>query len=83
MMLGGLLLVPGVQQGIWLVGTGVIKSKIELKITGGATKSAIAAVEKAGGKVEIVPPPKKVAKEKPEGAKKKAKKAPAKKAAKK
>ncbi len=72
------------RDGVKLLGTGELKSKIDLKITGGATKSAIAAVEKAGGKVEIVEPAKRVAKEKTEKAapkkEAKAKKAPAKKA---
>ena len=67
------------RDGVRLLGTGELKAKIDLKISGGATKSAIAAVEKAGGKIEIVEPAKKVAQEKPEGAKPKAKKAPAKK----
>ena len=39
--------------GIRLLGNGELKSKVTLNITG-ATKSATAAVEKAGGKVEIV-----------------------------
>ena len=41
------------KDGIRLLGNGDLKSKITLKITG-ATKSAIEAVEKAGGKVEII-----------------------------
>lgn len=69
------------RDGVKLLGSGELKSKIELKITGGATKGAIEAVEKAGGKVEIVEPAKKAPKEKAE--KPAAKKAPAKKAAKK
>lgn len=71
------------RDGVRLLGTGELKSKIDLKISGGATKSAIAAVEKAGGKVEIVEPAKKIAKDKAENAEPKAtkaKKAPAKKA---
>lgn len=40
------------RDGIKLIGSGELKSKIDLKITK-ATKGAIAAVEKAGGKVEI------------------------------
>ena len=74
------------KDGVKLLGTGELKTKLTLKITGGATKSAIAAVEKAGGKVEIVEPPKKEAKEdgkKPAAKKTAAKKAPAKKAEKK
>ncbi len=42
------------KDGIRLLGNGAIKTGVTLKISGGATKSAIAAVEKAGGKVEIV-----------------------------
>ncbi len=42
------------KDGVRLLGNGELKAKIELKIAGGATKSAIAAVEKAGGKVEII-----------------------------
>ena len=72
------------KDGVRLLGTGELKTKVTLQLTGGATKSAIAAVEKAGGKVEIVEPAKKVAKEaseKKEAKKPAAKKAPAKKAA--
>ena len=39
--------------GIRLLGNGELKSKVTLNITG-ATKSAAEAVEKAGGKVEII-----------------------------
>ena len=45
--------------GVRLLGKGEIKTKIEVKVAG-ASASAIAAVEKAGGKVEL--PPKPVAK---------------------
>lgn len=83
------------RDGIRLIGGGEIKTKIALKITGGATKGAVAAIEKAGGSVEIVEPEKKQAKaklaakaapkketaEKPEAKKAPAKKAPAKKPA--
>jgi large subunit ribosomal protein L15 len=41
------------KDGIKLLGNGSIKSKIELKITK-ATKPALAAVEKAGGKVDLI-----------------------------
>jgi large subunit ribosomal protein L15 len=41
------------KDGIKLLGNGELKSKVDLKVSG-ATKSAIAAVEKAGGKVEII-----------------------------
>lgn len=71
------------RDGIRLIGGGELKAKVELKITGGASKSAVAAVEKAGGKVEIVDAPKKQAKadKKPRAKKEapKAKKAAAKK----
>lgn len=65
------------KDGVRLIASGELKTKLDLKLTGGATKGAIAAVEKAGGKVEIAEPEKKPA------AKKEAKKTPAKKAAKK
>ena len=42
-----------VLDGVRLLGNGELTSKVTLNITG-ATKSAIAAVEKAGGKVEIL-----------------------------
>jgi large subunit ribosomal protein L15 len=42
--------------GVRLLGKGEIKSKIEVKVAG-ASASAIAAVEKAGGKVELPPKP--------------------------
>ena len=54
------------KDGVRLLGNGEIKTKVDLKITGGATKAAVEAVEKAGGKVEIVAPAKKVAKDKAE-----------------
>ncbi len=41
------------KDGIRLLGKGELKTKIDLKISG-ATKSAAAAVEKAGGKLEII-----------------------------
>lgn len=77
------------KDGVRLLGSGELKAKIALKISGGATKSAIAAVEKAGGTVEIVPPAKKAAKagkdagKKESGAAAKKANAPAKKPAKK
>ena len=40
--------------GVRLLGKGEIKTKIEVKVAG-ASASAIAAVEKAGGKVELPP----------------------------
>ncbi|MBS0538107.1 MAG: 50S ribosomal protein L15 [Proteobacteria bacterium] len=42
--------------GVRLLGKGEIKSKVELKVAG-ASASAIAAVEKAGGKIELPPKP--------------------------
>jgi large subunit ribosomal protein L15 len=41
------------KDGVRLLGTGELTAKVELKISGGATKAALAAVEKAGGNVEI------------------------------
>ncbi|MBW7837799.1 MAG: 50S ribosomal protein L15 [Sphingomonadales bacterium] len=43
------------KDGVRLLGNGELKTKLHL-IVAGASKSAIAAVEKAGGKVEIVAP---------------------------
>jgi large subunit ribosomal protein L15 len=45
-----------VLDGVRLLGKGEIKTKIEVKVAG-ASASAIAAVEKAGGKVELPPQP--------------------------
>ena len=42
-----------IKDGVRLIGTGELKSKVTLKITG-TTKSAAAAVEKAGGTLEII-----------------------------
>jgi len=42
--------------GVRLLGNGEIKTKIEVKVAG-ASASAIAAVEQAGGKVELPPKP--------------------------
>ena len=42
--------------GVRLLGKGEIKTKIDVKVAG-ASASAIAAVEKAGGKVELPPQP--------------------------
>ncbi|HEY4136378.1 MAG TPA: 50S ribosomal protein L15 [Alphaproteobacteria bacterium] len=41
-----------VRDGVRLLGTGELKTKVALELTG-ATKSAIAAVEKAGGSVKV------------------------------
>ena len=45
-------LFKSVRDGVRVLGKGEIKSKVELKVAG-ASASAIAAVEKAGGKVEL------------------------------
>ena len=44
-----------VKDGIRLLGSGEIKAKVALAVYG-ASKSALAAVEKAGGSVEILAP---------------------------
>ena len=41
------------KDGVRLLGKGAIKAKVEISVAG-ATKSAIAAVEKAGGKVTVL-----------------------------
>lgn len=41
------------KDGVRLLGKGAIKAKVEIEVSG-ATKSAIAAVEKAGGKVIVI-----------------------------
>lgn len=46
-------LVRRMRDGIRLLGKGQLKAKLSLEVTG-ATKSAIAAVEKAGGSVKIL-----------------------------
>lgn len=43
-----------VEDGVRLLNTGTLKGKVNLTVTS-ATKGAIAAIEKAGGKVEILP----------------------------
>lgn len=50
-------LVRRIKDGIRLLGKGELKTKVSLEISG-ATKSAIASVEKAGGSVKIVEPQK-------------------------
>jgi len=42
--------------GVRLLGKGELKTKIEVKVAG-ASASAVAAVEKAGGKIELPPKP--------------------------
>ncbi|MCB9988368.1 MAG: 50S ribosomal protein L15 [Rhodospirillales bacterium] len=44
------------KDGVRLLGNGELKAKVNLKISG-ASKTALAAVEKAGGKIEIIPAP--------------------------
>ena len=57
---GAAMLAAGLFKSAWngvrLLGKGEIKTKIEVKVAG-ASASAIAAVEKAGGKVELPPQP--------------------------
>ena len=43
------------KDGVRLLGSGEIKAKVSLSVAG-ASKSAVAAVEKAGGSVEILAP---------------------------
>ncbi len=49
-------LVRGGKDGVRLLGKGEITAKVTFAVTG-ATKGAIAAVEKAGGSVEVAPAP--------------------------
>ena len=44
--------VPGARDGVRILGKGVIKAKVELNVAG-ASKTAIAAIEKAGGKIVV------------------------------
>ncbi|TAK49155.1 MAG: 50S ribosomal protein L15 [Xanthobacteraceae bacterium] len=46
-----------VKDGVRLLGSGEIKAKVAFEVHG-ASKSAIAAVEKAGGSVKVLAPPK-------------------------
>ena len=81
-------LARGGKDGVRLLGKGELKTKANFQVAG-ASKGAVAAVEKAGGKVEIVevktpsskPSTKKASAEKETAKKPAAKKAPAKKAA--
>jgi len=50
-------LVASSKDGVRLLGKGEIKAKVELTVAG-ASKSAIAAIEKAGGKVTLTAKPK-------------------------
>lgn len=45
--------IKNAKDGVRLLATGELKSKVNLKLSG-ASKGAVAAVEKAGGKVEII-----------------------------
>jgi large subunit ribosomal protein L15 len=49
-------LIKNAADGVRLLGKGEIKTKIEVKVAG-ASASAVTAVEKAGGKVELPPKP--------------------------
>lgn len=42
------------KDGVRLIGGGELKTKLELKLTGGASKPAQEALEKAGGKLEVI-----------------------------
>ncbi|MDH5749593.1 MAG: 50S ribosomal protein L15 [Rhodospirillales bacterium] len=50
-----------IRDGVRLLGTGELKAKLDIKVSG-ASKSAIAAVEKAGGTVTLLAPVKSEAK---------------------
>jgi len=50
-------LVNNVRDGVRLLGKGELSAKVDLTVTG-ASKSAVAAVEKAGGKVTLTAPAK-------------------------
>lgn len=43
------------RDGVRLIGTGELTAKVQIKVTG-ATKSSVAAVEKAGGSITVRPP---------------------------
>ena len=60
------------RDGVRLLGDGEIKAKVTFSVWG-ASKSAVAAVEKAGGSVKILAPPKEVKEPKKDKKKKKAK----------
>lgn len=45
-------IVPQAKDGVRILGKGAIKAKVELTVAG-ASKSAIAAIEKAGGKITL------------------------------
>jgi large subunit ribosomal protein L15 len=64
------------RDGVRLIGTGELTAKVQINITG-ATKSSVAAVEKAGGSITVRPPVEK-AEPKKRGKSKKAAKAAAK-----
>jgi large subunit ribosomal protein L15 len=42
------------KDGVRLIGGGELKTKLDLKLSGGASKPAQAALEKAGGKLELI-----------------------------
>ena len=56
-------IVKKTKHGVRVIGTGEISTKVALNVAG-ATKSAIAAVEKAGGKVDVIPPHEPIQKQK-------------------
>lgn len=60
------------RDGVRLLGDGELKAKVTFSVWG-ASKSAVAAVEKAGGSVKILAPPKEVKEPKKDKKKKKAK----------
>ena len=60
------------RDGVRLLGDGEIRAKVTFSVWG-ASKSAVAAVEKAGGSVKILAPPKEVKEPKKDKKKKKAK----------
>ena len=59
------------RDGVRLIGTGELTAKVQINIAG-ATKSSVAAVEKAGGSITVRPPVEKAAEPKKKGKSKKA-----------
>jgi len=51
------------KHGVRILGNGELTTKVTLKVAG-ATKSAVAAIEKSGGKIEIEPPKEPIQKQK-------------------
>ncbi len=52
--------VPKAKDGVRILGKGELKAKVELSVAG-ASKSAVVAIEKAGGKITLTAKPKKEA----------------------